>query len=1039
MVNIMAKLSFTNWERDFSTLDEVQRRAIVEFDGPQMIIGEPGAGKTHTLTLLVPYLITQKHIPPKNILGLTFSQRMAAEWRERVDEYLTQSYDELWILTFHGFCQRVLKENSLLAQVPAHLHTLSDFKEWLIIHQFLRSNLSSLELTSYLRRVVEKPGFAIKVREFIRLLKQNLIDPPDFQQMVSQFPASTPWDASLKERLLDLAGLYSALQEEMERSRYLDFADLVGKSVRLLEEHPEVRRSYQERFRYIIVDEFQEVDPAQFRLLTLLTREGESPCICVAGDPEQAIFKFRGSDPSNIASINGEKPRFLKVYPQARVITLSLSYRCPSELLQMVERLEGKESSGKGGDTEGESVIMATEPTPIDEAFFIARQIKRIIIGRRDLQGGAGYRYSDFAVLLRRLSPLAKPLEEAFGYHRIPYQIIGGETFHKDKGVTFLISYLKALASPDEGEEFQRLLYSPPLALNPQMLHRLEASRGKDGGSLFHYLKGLTWWLTTDYPDLFPLKEEYKSQSTSVPRPPILARLEEDKAYGEFFHQLFQFMHSFLLLEREKEVLPLLELIDRILNRSGLLSYLVSSAIKEGAPSTTARNSLGHLRHFTTMVEVFTAIQEKLPKFKEFISQIDELVSHFAGEASSGRAEEGEAVRVMTIHQAKGKQFPVVFIPGLIEESFPLRFRGDELLTADELERIKELFPHFYYPYPRSEEEHYREERRLLRAGMTKAQQMVYLTYSQKSTLSPLLPSRFLLLLNNDLPLDEESCQRSGLCFLRNTAIRQTRGVTDIDEILSPSDLGHYLLSKGAPVNRELVEELSQLAKGLEPAEKEKRWVRSVPNITELLSDTPPLSTLSEEEPLPFQQEEIVFTPWMLESYLACPRKALYSAILNLHLPADSQRAWQEVAKRVINLLNIPYMRESLLKAPATLRMERVGSLIDELWQEAFEERSLSLPDPLTSTEAEIRKIITSYVEEVFLPHLHLPCLASRDTFVFQYRGYPFRVRVDGVMKNEGGRVIILNYALRKRQTKSSEAKNLARGMLGSVTRGGRE
>jgi len=1039
----MTKLSATNWKRDFSTLNEVQRQAIVEFDGPQMIIGKPGTGKTHTLTLLVPYLITQKQTLPRNILGLTFSQRMAEEWRERVDEYLAQSYDELWIFTFHGFCQRVLKENSLLARVPAHFHTFGDLKEWLLIHQFLKRNFSPLGLTSHLRRVVEKPGFAIKVREFIRLLKQNLIAAPDFQQTVSHFRASTPWEESLKGRLLDLARLYSALQEEMERNRYLDFADLVGKTVRLLEEHPEVRRGYQERFRYIIVDEFQEVDPAQFRLLALLAGEGESPRICVAGDPEQAIFKFRGSDPSNIACINGEKPRFLRAYPQARVITLSPSYRCPPELLQMVERLEGKKSSGKGGDAEGESVIMATEPTSIDEAFFIARQIKRLTLERRDQQGGAGYRYGDFAVLLRRLSPLAKPLEEAFGYHHIPYQIIGGGTFYKDKGVSFLISYLKALASPDEGEEFQRLLYSPPLALNPQMLHRLEASRGRDGRSLLHHLKGLTWWLTTDYPDLFPFKEDYKSLPPLISRPPILARLEEDEAYGEFFHQLFQFMHSFLLLEREKEALPLPELIDRILNRSGLLSYLVSSATKEGTPSTTARNSLGHLRHFTTMAEefteVFTAIQEKPPKFKEFISQIDELVSHFAAEASSGRAEEGEAVKVMTIHQAKGKQFPIVFIPGLIEESFPLRVRGDELLTADELERIKELFPHFYHPYPRSEEEHYREERRLLRAGMTKAQQRVYLTYSQKSTLSPLLPSRFLLLLNNNLPLDEENCRKSGLRFLRNTAISQTRGVTDIGEILSPSDLGYYLLSKWAPANRELVEELSQLAKGPEPPRGEGRWVGSVSNIAELLSDTPPLSTLSEEESLPLQQEEIVFTTWMLESYLACPRKTLYSAILNLHPPADSQRAWQEVAKRVINLLNIPYTKESLLKAPATLRMEKLGFLIDELWREAFEERSLSLPDPLTSTEAEIREIITSYVEKVFLPHLHLPCLASRDTFAFQYRGYPFRVRVDGVMKDEGGRVIILNYALRKRQTKSSEAKNLARGMLGSVTRGGRE
>ncbi|TKJ33036.1 hypothetical protein CEE39_04500 [bacterium (candidate division B38) B3_B38] len=1040
----MAKLNSTRWERDFSTLDEVQRRAIVEFDGPQMIIGGPGTGKTRTLTLLIPYLLTQKQVPRRNILGLTFSSRMAEQWREKVDEYLTESYDELWIFTFHGFCRRLLRENSLAAGVPAHLHILSDFEEWLFVHQFLKRNLPSLGLTSYLRGVTEKAGFALKLREFIRLLKQNLIDSADFQQMVSHFSPSTPGEVSLKRKLTDLAGLYSALQKEMEESGYLAFPDLVRRTVRLLEEHPEIRRGYQERFGYIIVDEFQEVDPAQFHLLTLLTRENESPCICVAGDPEQAIFKFRGSDPSHIASINGEKPRFLKCYSRAKVITLSRSYRCHPELLQIVERLEKRANSGAHDTPPGNAVFVAAEPTPIDEAFFIARQIKRLLLEGSNQQGVAGYRYSDFAVLLRRLSPLAKPLEEALGYHHIPYQIMGGSTFHKDKGVSFLISYLKALASPDEGEHFRRVLHSPASALQPQMLHRLEASRGRDGESLFHYIKGLTWWLTTDYPDLFPLKETHISQTPPVPRPPILSRLEEDESYGEFFQQLFRFMRSFLLLEREKDTLPLPTLIHRILNHSGLLAYLVGSATKDVAPSTTASDSLRHLRHFTTMVqeftEVFTALQGKPPTFKELISQIDELVSHFASEASMDRPEkEEEGVRVMTIHQTKGRQFPVIFIPGLLEESFPLRLRGDELLTADELERMKKLYPNFYHPYPRSDDEHYREERRLLRAGMTKAQQMVYLTYSQKSTLFPLLPSRFLHLLNNNLPLDEESCHKSGLGFLRNTAISQTREVTGIGEVLSLSDLAHYLLSKKTPLKREMVEELAQLAKRLEPSQSEGLWVGSVSGIDELLSDARPLSISPKEEPLPLQQEEFTFSTWMLESYLTCPRKALYSAILNITSPADPQRAWRGVVKQVINLLNIPYMRESLRKAPATRRTERLGSLIDELWRQALEERSLPLPDPMTYTEAEIKEIINSYVEEVFLPHLHLPCLASRDTFAFQYQGYPFRVRVDGVMMDDNGRVIILNHALRKRQTKSTEAKNLARGMLSSVTRQGRE
>ena len=157
----MAKLSSTRWEKDFSTLDEVQRRAIVEFDGPQMVIGGPGTGKTRTLTLMVPYLLTQKQVPRRSILGLTFSSRMTEQWREKVDQYLSESYDELWIYTFHGFSQRLLKENTLAAGVPAHLHILSDFEEWLFVHQFLKRELPSLGLTSYLQGVVEKAGFAI--------------------------------------------------------------------------------------------------------------------------------------------------------------------------------------------------------------------------------------------------------------------------------------------------------------------------------------------------------------------------------------------------------------------------------------------------------------------------------------------------------------------------------------------------------------------------------------------------------------------------------------------------------------------------------------------------------------------------------------------------------------------------------------------------------------------------------------------------------------------------------------------------------------
>ena len=314
-------------KKDLERLNEQQADIVKKFRRPSLVIAGPGTGKTRTVSVLIGKLL-EEGIRLKEILALTFSDKAANELKTRVLEYFPKSFDECWISTFHSFCARILREQYFTVGVKPDFKLLTGFKEALMLSQIC----SELDPEAYPEygQVLTKRGFQQEVLTFISLLKSNLISSDEFHALTS---SEGFFDKRSQKRFKEVASLFKLYERERERTGYLDFRDLIALTIKALQ-NKSVARLYAERFRVIIVDEFQDTDPAQFHLLTLLS-EASSDCrIAVIGDPRQSIYRFRGANPEMMTPEGPFKKRF-----RAKVFPLQINYRCAKEILETSSRL----------------------------------------------------------------------------------------------------------------------------------------------------------------------------------------------------------------------------------------------------------------------------------------------------------------------------------------------------------------------------------------------------------------------------------------------------------------------------------------------------------------------------------------------------------------------------------------------------------------------------------------------------------------------------------------------------------------------------
>jgi len=677
------------------SLNAQQRQAIHHGEGPLLVVAGAGTGKTMVITHRIAHLINSKRAKPEEILALTFTEKAAAEMSARVDLLVPYGFMDVWISTFHAFGDRVLRDHALELGLVPDFRVLSRSEQIV----FLREHLFALPL-SYYRPLGDPTRHLEALASVISRAKDEDVSPEEYlayAQSVHEAAQANPEEEELQERSrqqMEIAKTYQRYQELMASAGYIDFGDQISLALKLLREHPLVLRKYQEQYRYILVDEFQDTNYAQFQLVKLLAAGHQN--ITVVGDDDQSIYKFRGAAISNILN-------FLDVYPEAKQIVLTRNYRSPQAILDAAYRLirhndpdrlevkNGIEKRLSAQHSKRGEVRHLHFDTISSEADAVAQTIE-------ELKEREGLKYQDFAILVRANAD-ADPFLRSLNMRGIPWRFSGNQGLYAREEIRVLIAFLRCLA------DFQDSVSLFSLATSE--IYRLDALDLVPGMSLAsrrHLSLYYLFFHLEDFPELKEISEEGRA---------IIGKIREDlQKFSRMAHQ-----------RRTGEVLY------EFLSATGYLKRLASA--NDPGQEEKVRN----LARFFNILHEVSGLLAKDRVF-DFLKHLQMLMEAGDDPAVAEADPDLDAAQVLTVHKAKGLEFPVVFLVGLVSDRFPSRQRRDPIELPPEL--VKEILP--------GGDVHLQEERRLFNVGMTRAQRYLYLTSAADYGGSrPKKVSRFLL------------------------------------------------------------------------------------------------------------------------------------------------------------------------------------------------------------------------------------------------------------------------------------------------------
>ena len=616
----------------YDTLNPPQREAVAQTEGPVLILAGAGSGKTRVLTHRIAYLMDEKGVNPWNILAITFTNKAAQEMRERVDKLVGFGSESIWVSTFHSACVRILRR---------HIDNLGYDTNFTIY--------DTDDQKSLMKDVCRKMNIDTKIYKERSLLaqishaKDELLTPDDMEMKAAG-------DYNMKK----VASVYREYQAALRKNNALDFDDLIVKTVELFEKCGAVLEYYQERFKYIMVDEYQDTNTAQFKFISLLAQRYQN--LCVVGDDDQSIYKFRGA---NIGNILG----FEHVFPDARVIRLEQNYRSTRNILNAANQVIANNTERKAKtlwteNEEGSKVHFRQFLNAYEEAEYVAGEIGKL------KRNGLG-NYRDCAILYRT-NAQSRIFEEKFIAANIPYKLVGGVNFYARKEIKDLLCYLKTINNARDDLAVQRIINVPKRGIGATTLGRVQDYADNMGISLYEALRVA----------------------------------EEVPSIGRSLSKIDGFVTFIQMLKSKADVMTVEEILQEVIDSTGYVAELEAEDTEE---------SRARIENIDELISKTVAYQEAMEEQNQSAT-LSGFLEEVALVADIDTVDpDQDYVLLMTLHSAKGLEFPKVFMVGMEDGIFPSHMTisyGDD----GELE----------------------EERRLCYVGITRAMKDLTLTCAQQ-------------------------------------------------------------------------------------------------------------------------------------------------------------------------------------------------------------------------------------------------------------------------------------------------------------------
>ncbi|MCY7786426.1 DNA helicase PcrA [Bacillus inaquosorum] len=617
-----------------SGLNPVQQEAVKTTDGPLLLMAGAGSGKTRVLTHRIAYLMAEKHVAPWNILAITFTNKAAREMKERVESILGPGADDIWISTFHSMCVRILRRDIDRIGINRNFSILDTADQLSVIKGILKE-----------RNLDPKKFDPRSILGTISSAKNELTEPEEFSKVAGGY-----YDQVVSD-------VYADYQKKLLKNQSLDFDDLIMTTIKLFDRVPEVLEFYQRKFQYIHVDEYQDTNRAQYMLVKQLAERFQN--LCVVGDSDQSIYRWRGADITNILS-------FEKDYPNASVILLEQNYRSTKRILRAANEVIKNNSNRKPKNLwtendEGIKISYYRGDNEFGEGQFVAGKIHQ-------LHSSGTRKLSDIAILYRT-NAQSRVIEETLLKAGLNYNIVGGTKFYDRKEIKDILAYLRLVSNPDDDISFTRIVNVPKRGVGATSLEKIASYAAMNGLSFFQAIQQV---------DFIGVSAKAANALDS-------------------FRQMIE------NLTNMQDYLSITELTEEILDKTEYREML------KAEKSIEAQSRLENIDEFLSVTKNFEQKSEDktLVAFLTdlaLIADIDQLDQQ--EEESGGK----DAITLMTLHAAKGLEFPVVFLMGLEEGVFP---HSRSLMEEAEME----------------------EERRLAYVGITRAEQELYLTNAKMRTL----------------------------------------------------------------------------------------------------------------------------------------------------------------------------------------------------------------------------------------------------------------------------------------------------------------